>query len=146
MPASKVRVFIDADVLIAGAATKSDHAASLLLLRLAELTLIEAVCSEQVIVEAARNLEHKIPAALPAFQMLVSRCLRVVDDPVRDELEMYQGAADSKDLPILIAAHREHCRWLTTFNIKHFQPGVEGVIVLRPGELILQIRELLTQM
>ena len=146
MPASKVRVFIDADVLFAGAATKTDHAASLLLLRLAELTLIEAVCSEQVITEAGRNLEQKIPAALPAFQMLVSRCLRVVDDPTRDELLAYSGAADPKDLPILVAAQKESCRWLATFNIKHFQPRIEGVAVLRPGDLVIQIRDLLSRM
>ena len=51
----KPRVFVDANVLFAGAASPSKHGASLVVLRLAEITLIEALTSEQVIVEAERN-------------------------------------------------------------------------------------------
>lgn len=70
---AKLRVFIDADVLFASAASPSEHGASLLILRLGELTLIEAVTSEQVIAEAERNLPAKMPAALPTFRALVAR-------------------------------------------------------------------------
>ena len=42
-PGTKLRVFVDADVLFAGAASGSEHPASLVVLRLAEITLIEAV-------------------------------------------------------------------------------------------------------
>ena len=72
---NKLVVFVDADVLFAGAASPSEHSASMLILRLAEITLIEAVTSEQVITEAERNFEAKLPKALPAFHHLVSRCL-----------------------------------------------------------------------
>ncbi|MBC7249776.1 MAG: hypothetical protein H5T62_05770 [Anaerolineae bacterium] len=51
----KLRVFVDADVLFAGAASPGKHGASLLILRMAEITLIEAVASQQVITEAERN-------------------------------------------------------------------------------------------
>jgi hypothetical protein len=70
----KPRVLIEADVLFAGAASPSEHGASLTILRLAEITLIEAITSQQVITEAERNLEEKLPAALPGFRMLVSAC------------------------------------------------------------------------
>ncbi len=77
----KPRVFVDADVLFAGAASPSDHAASLVVLRMAEITLIEAIASQQVISEAERNLSGYLPDVLPMFQSIVSRCLRVVPDP-----------------------------------------------------------------
>jgi len=144
MPASslpKPRVFVDADVLFAGAASPSDHGASLLILRMAEITLIEALTSQQVIVEAERNLAAKLPQTLPAFRLLVSRCLRVVPDPLPADLEPHAGLADPKDLPILVAARREDCPWLVTFNIRHFQPGHPDVTVLRPGEFLLRVRD-----
>ncbi len=74
----KPRIFVDADVFFAGAASPNENSASLVILRMAEITLIEAVTSEQVITEVERNLEEKMLAAIPAFHMLVSRCLRVV--------------------------------------------------------------------
>jgi predicted nucleic acid-binding protein len=137
----KLRVFVDADVLFAGAVSSSEHGASLVVLRMAELTLIEAVTSQQVIAEAERNLVDYLPDALPAFRMLVSRCLRVVADPLPDEVAAYSGMADPKDLPILVAAVRAACPWLVTFNIRHFQPGHPPLRIGRPGELVQHVRE-----
>jgi len=142
----KPRIFIDADVLFAGAASPNEHSASLVILRMAEITLIEAITSRQVITEAERNLQEKMPAALPAFQLLVSRCLKVVDDPTLDEVDALAKSADSKDLPILAAALREECAYLATHNIRHYQPGVENITVLKPGDLVQQVRYLLAKM
>ncbi len=139
----KPRVFVDADVLFAGAASPSEHGASLVVLRMAEITLIDAVVSQQVIAEAERNLAGYLPGALPAFRMIVSRCLRVVDNPAPADLAAHQGQADPKDLPILAAAVREACPWLVTFNRRHFQPGHPSVTILRPGEFVQHVRGLL---
>ena len=46
---TKPRVFVDADVLFAGAASPSAHSASLVLLQMAEITLLDALTSQQVI-------------------------------------------------------------------------------------------------
>ena len=142
----KPRIFVDADVLFAGAASPNEHSASLVILRMAEITLIDAVTSEQVIIEVERNLEEKIPTAMPAFRMLVSCCLHVISDPTVAEIKALSKAADAKDLPILAAAVREGCVYLTTYNIKHFQPGVKTVTVLKPGDLVQHVRYLLAQM
>jgi predicted nucleic acid-binding protein len=136
----KPRIFVDADVLFAGAASPNEHSASLVILRMSEITLVEAITSEQVIAEVERNLAVKMSAALPAFRLLVQRCLKVVPDPSQDEINAAIYAADRKDLPILIAAVRENCPYLTTYNVRHFQPGLPGVNVLTPGDLILRIR------
>ena len=136
----KPRVFVDADVLFAGVASPSQHGASLVVLHMAEITLIDAVTSQQVITEAERNLAGYLPAALPAFRLIVSRCLRAVPDPTSADLMPYAGVADPKDLSILVAALRERCEWLVTFNLRHFQPGHPSVAVARPGEFIQRVR------
>ncbi len=143
---ARLRVFVDADVLFAGAASPSRHGASLVVLQLAEVTLIEAVTSRQVITEVERNLEDKLPHALPALRLLISRCLQVVPDPQPHELVPHAGAAHRTDLPILVAALREGCSWLITFNVRHYQPGHPDITVLRPGEFVLRVRDLLAHM
>ncbi len=142
---NKPKVFVDADVLFAGSAAPSENGASLVILRMAEITLIDAVTSQQVIIEAERNLAAKLPQALSTFRLLVSRCLRVVLSPQPSELAQFANLADPKDVPILAAAVREECQWLVTFNIRHFQPGHPSVTVIRPGEFILRVRDLLTR-
>jgi hypothetical protein len=142
----KIRVFIDSDVLFASAASPGEYSAGLVILKMAEITLIEAIASEQVLVEVDRNLSDKMPKAIPAFRMLVNRCLRIVDDPTLEEVQALSGSADPKDLPILAAAEREDCAFLTTYNVRHFQPGLKHITVLKPGDLVLRIRYLLARL
>lgn len=146
IPLFKPRVFVDADVIFAGAAAPSEQGASLVVLRLAEITLIDAVTSQQAIVEAERNLDAKLPAVLPAFRLIVSRCLQVVPDPAAADLESCHGLADPKDLPLLAAALRERCAYLVTFNVRHYRPGHPDLVVLRPGDFILRVRDRLASL
>ena len=144
--APRPRVFVDADVLFAGAASPSAHSASLVVLQLAEITLIEAVISEQVLVEAERNLQLKLPAALTMFRLLVERCVRVVPAPAPVDLTPYLGLAEPKDLPVLVAALQASCAWLTTFNLRHYQPGHPALKVVRPGAFVSHLRDVLSRM
>lgn len=141
---NKPRIFIDADVLFAGAASPTDHGASLTLLHLAEITLLDAVTSEQVIIEAERNLAAKLPATLPAFRHLVARSLTIVNNPTRDQLIAFHSLADAKDQPILAAAVLNGCPWLISFNVRHYRPGHPDVMVMKPGDFLQRIRYLLT--
>jgi len=145
-PADKPRVLVDADVLLAACASPSEQGASLVILRLAEITLVEALTCEQVIVEVQRNLQAKLPRALPIFETIVSRCLHVVPDPSAADVARYAGLAHEGDLPILVAAALARCRWLVTFNGRHFQPGCPEVAVVRPGEFVLRVRDLLSRL
>lgn len=142
----KPRVFVDADVLFAGAAAPSVHGASLLVLRMAEITLIEALTSQQAVAEAERNLAEKLPSTVPTFRLLIGRCLCVVSDPSPADLLPHAGLADPADLPILVAALRENCSWLVTFNVRHFQPGHPRVTIVRPGEFVLRVRDQLAHL
>jgi hypothetical protein len=70
----------------------------------------------------------------------------VVPDPTIEEIKAVMYAAGVKDLPVLVEAAREGCIFLTTFNVRHFQPGLPGVTVLKPGDLVLRVRYLLSHL
>jgi len=140
----KPRLFIDADVIFAGAASATQHGASMTILHMAEITLIDALTSDQAITEAERNLANKLPAALPTFQFLLARCLTIVPAPSAVEVAEFAGLADRKDLPILVAAIQHECPLLVTFNVRHYRPGHQDISVLTPGEFIQRVRYLLT--
>lgn len=84
--------------------------------------------------------------AQAAFRLLVERCLRVVPDPRAEDLAPYGGIAGPKDPPILVAAVREGCPWLVTFNVLDFEPGHPKVTVLRPGDFVLRVRDRLAHL
>jgi hypothetical protein len=94
----------------------------------------------------ARNLERKLPAALPAFLLLADAAVEWVEDPAPGELAPWAGHADPKDLPILGAAIREQCSYLVTFNVRHYRPGTEAVRVEKPGDLVIRVREHLARL
>jgi hypothetical protein len=54
--------------------------------------------------------------------------------------------AQAEDLPILVAALREDCPWLVTFNLRHYQPGHADLHVLRPSDLLLRVRDALVHL
>ena len=142
----KLRVFIDSDVLLAASASGSEHGASLVVLRLGEITLLDLRVSQQVMTEVERNLQNKLPAALPTFQFLCQRCLTVVDSPMADNLTPYQGQADPRDLSILVAAIHEECEWLLTYNTRHFNPTNNTIRISQPGAFVKDVRQRLTEL
>ncbi len=143
---NKPLVFLDADVIFAGAAAPTEHEASHVVLRLGEITLIECVTSTQVITEVERNLADKLPHKLPELRLILSRCLRIVPDPEPAALMPYKGQADPKDLPILVAALQRRCRFLLTFNTRHYTPATDEITIQRPGDFLTTVRTLLTRL
>lgn len=141
--ADKLRVFFDADVLIAGSASKTYSSASYILLKLAELTLIEGIICPYVREEAERNLQAKLPGALPIFRVVMQTALKELPDPAAYLLKQWAGRADPKDVPVLAAAASSECSYLVTFNVHDYPRPPELVKVVKPGELVRQLRELL---
>jgi hypothetical protein len=66
--------------------------------------------------------------------------------PIPDQLAPFDGLADRQDQSILAAAVLNHCPWLVTFNVRHYQPGHSDVTVLPPGEFIRKVRYLLSSL
>jgi hypothetical protein len=83
---------------------------------------------------------------MPESQPLVKRCVQIVPDPSPKDIDLYAGQADPKDLPILVAAIRENCSHLLTFNTRHFNPASDQLIVQPPGEFLQTIRSLLSML
>lgn len=109
-----------------------------------EMTLLNCITSQQVITEVERNLAEKLPVKLPEFRLIVGRSLGVVADPTPTDLAPHIGQADPKDLPILVAALRENCSHLLTFNMRHFAPRAGCITVQRPGVFLLDVRHQLS--
>jgi predicted nucleic acid-binding protein len=137
----KLSVFVDADVLFAGAASPSEHSASQVVLMLGEITLVDLVTSVQVVTEIERNLQAKLPSKLPEMRLLISRSLKIIPDPSPSDLESYRDWADPKDLPILVAALQHPCSTLLTFNLRHYRPPRDAISIMRPGDFLQVIRE-----
>lgn len=139
------RVYIDADVLLAAAA--STRGASHIVVKLSELTLIEGVISEAVQIEVERTVRTKLPAALPAYRALVSAAnLKVAPFPSAEQVQAYRGQADEKDLPHLAAACLAGCQYLVTHNTKDYWPQPGLIEVLKPGEFLTRVRVQLAQL
>ena len=138
-PIPKPRVFIDADVLIAG--SSSTTGASHIILHLSDLTIIEGLVSQQVRREAERNLQDKLPKALTNFRKLINSAVEVVFDPSASAIAPFINQADTNDVPILAAACIHKCHYLLTFNVKHYHPEAGTITVLRPGEFLLKLRQ-----
>jgi len=140
----RLRVFFDADVLIAGAVSATG--ASYLLLRLTELGLLEGVTCAQVLREVERNLEAKLPAALPIFRALFAAAnISLAPEVPAALLERLRGLAHEDDLPILAAALVGESDYLLTFNVRHYQAPPGAITVARPGTVMARVRRALGQ-
>jgi hypothetical protein len=137
-PAPALRIYIDADVLFAGAASATGASHNLLIL--GEIGLVATMAAPQAIDEARRNLATKAARALPAFDRIVERAIRMAPEPSIAAVVAVIGQAHSEDLPHLAAALGAGCRWLATFNVSHYQPGKPAVTIVTPGELLQQAR------
>lgn len=137
---AKFRVFLDSDVLMAGITSATDFAASLILIRLAEIQLIEAVCSEQVVMEVERTLQVRMPQAINSYHSLIEKTINVKSDPAPKELAACRKLAANTNIPILSVAVREQCSWLATFNETQYLPGHPNIFIARPDELVSRLR------
>lgn len=143
-PSNPLSVFLDADVLIAGAASPSG--ASNLVLRLGGLGVIDLVARAQVRAEVERNLRKKLPAALPAFGLLAQQTCRWIDDPASERMAAYADWAHPKDLSVLVAAIEASCSTLLTFNTRDFRPRRKVIRVETPGSFVAHVRALLASL
>jgi len=80
MAKARLKIFPDTSALIAGIASSKGAARELL--RLAEIGLVEICISKQVIVEADRNIEAKLPEMLDEYRTYIkSLAPKLTDDP-----------------------------------------------------------------
>lgn len=134
------RIFLDADAVIAGMCAGSVESAAYVLLLLGEATLIDAVVSEQVVVEVSRNVARLLPDRAPEAELVLRRACRLVETPPDGAVAVAADWAHPKDAPILAAALASDCRTLVTFNGRDFRPPSDRLTVQTPGACLSQIR------
>jgi predicted nucleic acid-binding protein len=140
-------VFVDANILIAGSASRTG--ASRAVLGLAEIGLIQLVATRQVLDETERNIRLKLPQALPVFaELLANLNLQILDDPQRAEFSRWFAVIEEKDAPILEAAVQISPNYFLTLNTKDFTSTVAkatGLTIQTPADFIQNVREILSK-
>lgn len=148
-----LRIYVDADVLIAGLLSQSEHGAANVVLQLSEATILDAVSSERAISEARRNLRTHIdnPEAKALLDDAIDAALDVVPNPPAAACEDLGPVADSKDLLHVAAAVEQGCSHLVTYNLRDYPPQYSGepvddLSVVTPGSLVRRIRARLSNL
>jgi predicted nucleic acid-binding protein len=117
------------------------------ILTLAEAELVTLVVSEQVLVEAERNLKEKLPRAIPQYQRFLTTCpLEKVADPPAADVAEAREIIHPKDASILTAAKNARVDYLVTLNRKHFLDDPEvarrsGLRIGAPDEFLVWLGE-----
>jgi len=144
MRKQKPKVFLDTSALIAGIA--SSKGAARAVLQLAEIGLIDVFVSRQVIVEADRNIEDKLPEMLNEYRKFMEFLAPVlIDDPPQREIKRFLTLIHPDDAPILAAAVNAAADFLVTWDRKHFigkNIHVHSSLkIVTPGEFLRYFRE-----
>ena len=140
------RVFVDANVLIAEAHSRSG--ASRAILMLAEVGLFKLVVSRQILDEVERNIRAKLPGAMKVFvEIMALLALEIVDDPDRADWEPFLDVIEAKDAPILAAAVGAGIDRFVTLNTKDCTAEAEersGLTVQTPSVFIEELRGIIS--
>lgn len=144
MRRQRPKVFLDTSALIAGIA--SSRGAARAVLQLAEIALIELIVSRQVIVEADRNIEEKLPEMLNEYRKFIELLAPVlVDDPLQKDIAKYSTVINSDDAPILASAVISGADFLVTWDKKHFISknirAHSSLKIVTPGEFLKHFRK-----
>lgn len=141
----KPRVFLDTSALLAGLASSSG--ASNAILVFAEADLLTLVVTEEVLVEAERNWQEKLPRALPEYRRFLATCpLERGAMPTAEAVSAARKIINPKDAPILAAAISRQVDYLVTLNRQHFldDPDVarqSGLRLGTPGDFLAWFRK-----
>ena len=141
----KTRIFADANILIAGADSRSGASRAVLLM--AEIGLFTLVVSRQVLGEAERNIRKKLPRALPNFaEQMAHLNLEILSDPTREETAEWESIIEAKDAPILAVAVMAKVDRILSLNTRDFTQEVAqkcGIPIQTPAQFIQDIRTII---
>jgi predicted nucleic acid-binding protein len=105
MEMKKHRVFLDSDVILSGLISAQGAPRLILDLLALDLPGLQGVTGRFNLAEIERNIAKKIPAALMVLNEYLPKLdLEIVPVPFLDELKLYRGAVEDKDLPVLASA------------------------------------------
>ena len=140
-------VFVDANILIAGSASRKGT--SRVILGMAEYGMIQLIVTRQVIEETERNVRLKLPKMLPVLtELLLHINLQILPDPEPHQFARWLSIIEEKDAPILEAAVQAAPDYFLTLNSKDFTPEMAlatGLVIQSPGKFVQHLRHILSQ-
>jgi len=119
MPPKKTRVFLDSNVLLSG--LFSDTGAPRLILDILsiDLPVLKAVTGAYNFAEVEKNLQAKLPAAIPIFRSCLKLMnIEIVPLPTKRDLLSLAGMTVEKDLPVIASALHGAADFLVTGDKK----------------------------
>lgn len=136
---TRPRLFLDAGVLLAAAA--SPDGGSALMLELCRAGRAVAVVTRLVLREAERNIRAQLneTVLLRFYGLMAELEPRVVPFPGQEEVEVAASVVSAKDAQVLATARTSRATHLVTLDRKHFlsterRQAVLPFIACTPGE------------
>lgn len=136
-----LKLFLDANIFIAGSA--SPEGGSAIILQACKKSLFQAVTTELVLVETERNIRKKLDKkALNRFHKLVKE-VGIEIYPPAVTAHHYQKIIAPKDAHVLASAIESKCDYLITLDRRHFfTPKIQKtelpVKIIIPKDFIVQ--------
>jgi len=138
-PKSKLRVFLDSNVIFSGLHSSSGAPGAIL--EYFTEGKLEVVISQQVLEEVVRTVKEKLPEALPTLRrLLMSAPPEVSNDPAIEEVTPWARLMNTEDAAILAAAIAAQPDCLITGD-KHFlgNPVISeksGLHIVSPAQFL----------
>lgn len=135
------RIFLDASVLIAAAA--SHEGASALVLEVCKRGKATPLVTRLVLREAERNIQAKLDdlALLNFYNLLAEMDPEIVPSTNSEEMREASRVVAEKDAHVLAGARKSEASHLITLDRKHFlsdevKQAMEPIIACTPGEFL----------
>jgi len=145
MSIQKVSVFFDASVLFS--ALYSPNGGSFVLVQRVKEGRIRGVTSQTVIEELENNISKFKELSLVTIHNLISNNDIIVCDEISlDEIQMWIGKIEKKDIHVIVGALSTQCTYLVTLDKKHLhnaktQALCKGIQIHSPKELLLKLKK-----
>jgi putative PIN family toxin of toxin-antitoxin system len=145
MPKKK-KVFLDASVLIAAAA--SPGGGSSLVLEVCRGHNFYAATTRKVLLEAQRNIRKKLSRdiLLNFYNEIANLKSEIVNPATQEELTQHNDIITTKDRHVIASAIKSNSNLLITLDRKHFQTEAIkkenlSVIIMTPKEFLAWVKE-----
>lgn len=141
MAEEKVKLFLDASVLIAS--VKSPSGGSALVLQVCQGQKFQAVSTRKVLLEAQRNIKNKFSddELVSFYHEIAGLNLEIIEPATTEEITQCSQVIAPKDAHVLAAAIKSKASFLITLDRKHFMTSVLEkselpISILTPGEFL----------
>ncbi len=115
MAEEAAKVFLDSNVILSGFLSDKGEPRIILDLLSLDLPFLSGLTGQYNILEIDRNLENKLPEALPVYKEYFPKLsLEIIPLPSKEEIKDYKDIISEKDAPVLASAVKGGADYLVT--------------------------------